>query len=116
MSSSETTSDVPRDWHFNLVLDAPLTEEQSETLDHLDRFHDGALGLAQRPGYSRFICIVRADTLTAAVADALERFEDLPGVLVRSVELGPIALDENGMATPAVVPAPPPVEAAHHVS
>ncbi|MER6913767.1 hypothetical protein ABT354_19025 [Streptomyces sp. NPDC000594] len=101
-----------RSWYFNLVLDAPLTEEQASTLDHLDRFHDGALGLAERPGYSRFICIVWADTLTAAVADALSRFEDFPGVLVRSVEMGPIALEENGMATPAVVPAPPPPEGA----
>ncbi|GLF99358.1 hypothetical protein [Streptomyces yaizuensis] len=105
-------SDALREWHFNLVLDAPLTEEQSSTLDHLERFHDGALGLAERPGHSRFICIVPADTLTGAIANALERFEDFPGVLVRSVELGPIALEENGMATPAVVPRPPPVAAA----
>ncbi|MFE7131351.1 hypothetical protein ACFVIM_10860 [Streptomyces sp. NPDC057638] len=111
MSSSENTSTATeREWHFNLVLDAPLTPEQSNTLDHLDRFHDGSLGLAERPGYSRFICIIRATTLTAAIADALERFDDLPGVLVRSVELNPIALAANGMATPAVVPAPPALE------
>ncbi|MGX2994554.1 hypothetical protein JNUCC64_09685 [Streptomyces sp. JNUCC 64] len=98
-----------RDWHFNLVLDAPLSEEQIRTLDHLDRFHHGDMGLAERPGYSRFICAVRAASLTGAIADALGRFEDFPGVLVRSVELNPVALSENGMATPAVVPAPPPL-------
>ncbi|MEW1551815.1 hypothetical protein [Streptomyces tsukubensis] len=95
-----------RPWHFNLVLDAPLTPEQSDLLDGLDRFHEGGMGLAERPGYSRFICVVRAATLTEAIADALGRFDELPGVLVRSVELNAIALDENGMATPAVVPVP----------
>ncbi|MER6913984.1 hypothetical protein ABT354_20115 [Streptomyces sp. NPDC000594] len=107
MPSSTTTEPVPEQtWHFNLVLDAPLTPEQSDTLDGLDRFHEGGIGLAERPGYSRFICVVQAETLTGAIADTLSRFEDLPGVLVRSVELNHIALAENGMATPAVVPVP----------
>ncbi|ANW20484.1 hypothetical protein [Streptomyces clavuligerus] len=97
-------------WHFDLVLSAPLTEEQSNTLDHLDRFHEGGLGLVEGPGYAGFLCVVRAETLTAAIADTLERFEELPGVLVRSVKLDHIALDENGMWTPAVVPPPPPLE------
>ncbi|MFJ4773518.1 hypothetical protein ACIP88_31155 [Streptomyces uncialis] len=57
-------------------------------------------------------CTFKAETLTDAIAEALGLFVDLPGVLIRSVELDEIALDENGMSTPAVVPAPPPVEAA----
>ncbi|MFI1888290.1 MULTISPECIES: hypothetical protein [Streptomyces] len=108
MPSSKNTEPVPeRPWHFNLVLDAPLTPQQSDLLDGLDRFHEGGIGLAERPGYSRFMCVIRAETLTAAIADALDRFDDLPGVVVRSVELNAIALDENGMATAAVVPVPP---------
>lgn len=105
-SSGSTGTVTGRPWHFNLVLAAPLTPEQSDLLDGLDRFHEGGMGLAERPGYSRFVCVVRAATLTDAIADALERFEDLPGVLVSSVELNAIALDENGMSTPAVVPVP----------
>ncbi|MFD9715871.1 hypothetical protein [Streptomyces sp. NPDC059076] len=35
------------------------------------------------------------------------REDGLPGVLIRSVELDEIALAHNGMATAAVVPAPP---------
>ncbi|GLF97309.1 hypothetical protein [Streptomyces yaizuensis] len=112
MSSSGTTSGASEPaWHFSLVLDAPLSDEQKDTLDGLDRFAEGGIGLAERPGYSRFMCVLRATTLTDAIADALSRFEDFPGVLIRSVELNWIALDENGMATPAVVPAPPPLEA-----
>ncbi|ANW19873.1 hypothetical protein I3J09_17675 [Streptomyces clavuligerus] len=99
-----------RDWHFNLVLDAPLTEEQRDIMNGSDRIAEGGLGLAERPGYSRFICVVRADTLTAAIAEALSRIGDVPGAFIRSVELDEIALDENGMATPAVIPAPPRLE------
>jgi hypothetical protein len=98
-----------RGWHFTLHLRDPLTPEQKDFLDGLDRFAEGGIGLTERPGYSGFLCVVQAETLTAAIADTLERFEDFPGVLVRSVELDEIALDENGMATPAVVPAPPPL-------
>ncbi|ANW17671.1 hypothetical protein [Streptomyces clavuligerus] len=108
--ASPTTTVATREWYFNLVLDAPLTEEQSDTLAGLDRFNDGRICLAERPGYSRFICSFDAETLTGAIAEALSLFEDFPGVLVRSVELDHVALDENGMATPAVVPAPPPLE------
>ncbi|ANW19387.1 hypothetical protein [Streptomyces clavuligerus] len=97
-----------RDWYFNLVLDAPLTEEQKDTLDGLDRFGEGGVGLAERPGHSRFTCAIPADTLTAAVADALSRFDDFPGVLVRSVEIDHFDLASNDMATPAMLPAPPP--------
>ncbi|MFI5621510.1 hypothetical protein [Streptomyces sp. NPDC051567] len=108
MASSRITRTVSeRPWHFNLVLDAPLTPQQSDLLDGLDRFHEGGIGLAERPGYSRFMCVIPAATLTEAIADALSRFEDLPGVLVRSVELNAIALDENDMATAAVVQVPP---------
>ncbi|MFE7131349.1 hypothetical protein ACFVIM_10850 [Streptomyces sp. NPDC057638] len=107
MASSRGTEPVSdRSWHFNLMLDAPLTEEQQDTFNGLDRFHEGGIGLVEGPASSWFLCVVRADTLTAAIADALKRFEDLPGVLVRSVELDPVALADNGMATPAVVPAP----------
>ncbi|MFI5616533.1 hypothetical protein [Streptomyces sp. NPDC051567] len=96
-----------RSWHFNLVLDAPLTPEQSNTLDHLDRFHEGGIGWEEGPGYSGFLCVVRAETLTAAIAETLGRFEDFPGVLVRSVVLDHIDLAANAMATPAVVRLPP---------
>ncbi|MFI5618024.1 hypothetical protein [Streptomyces sp. NPDC051567] len=106
MSSSVSTAPV-REWHFNLCLQDPLTPEQSDTLDGLDRFNDGRIGLAEAPGYSRFICIFRAVTLTEAIAEALSFFEDFPGVLVRGVELDEIGLVNNGMATPSVVPAEP---------
>ncbi|MEU5159611.1 hypothetical protein AB0G74_08370 [Streptomyces sp. NPDC020875] len=96
-----------REWHFNLVLDAPLTPEQSDALDWSDRFNDGRIGLAEAPGYSRFICIFTAESLTDAVAEALSFFEDLPGVLVSGVELDALALANNGMTTPAVLPAEP---------
>ncbi|MEU0988031.1 hypothetical protein [Streptomyces sp. NPDC005953] len=98
-----------REWQFNLVLDAPLTDEHRDTLDGLDRFADGRIGLAEAPGYSRFMCLFPAESLTAAIAEALNRFEDFPGVLVRGVELDELALDANGMVTAAVVPAPPPL-------
>ncbi|MFE7133293.1 hypothetical protein ACFVIM_20775 [Streptomyces sp. NPDC057638] len=95
-----------RNWYFNLVLQDALTEEQDDRLTELASFHDGRINLAERPGYSRFMCSFEAETLTQAIADALSRFEDLPGVLVRSVELDEIALEDNGMATPAVVKSP----------
>lgn len=100
-----------RSWCFNLVLDAPLTDEQKDVLDGLDRFAEGGIGLEEGPDYSGFLCVVRAETLTAAIADTLARFEDFPGVLVRSVVLDHFDLATNGMATAAVVPAPPPVDA-----
>ncbi|MER6910798.1 hypothetical protein ABT354_03865 [Streptomyces sp. NPDC000594] len=98
-----------RDWYFTLILDTVLSPEQKDFLDGLDRFADGEVGLIEGPGYSGFLCVVPAVGLTEAIADALERFEDFPGVLVRRVELDWVALDENGMSTPAVVPAPPPL-------
>ncbi|WP_323449121.1 hypothetical protein [Streptomyces yaizuensis] len=100
-----------REWCFTLHLQQPLTPEQSDTLDGLDRFHDGQIGLVESPDRAEFSCLIEAESLTDAIADALSRFEDFPGVLIRSVELNWIALDENGMSTPAVVPAPPPLEA-----
>jgi hypothetical protein len=99
-----------RNWYFNLVLQSPLTQEQDDTLVQLASFHDGRISLAEAPGYSRFCCSFKAETLTEAVAEALGRFVDLPGVLVRSVELDEIQLYDNGMATPAVVPAPLPFD------
>ncbi|WSN33909.1 hypothetical protein OG711_23695 [Streptomyces uncialis] len=98
-------------WAFTLVLSEPLTPEQKDFLDGLDRFADGEIGLTEGPGRSAFLCAIPAESLDAAVANALARFEDFPGVLVRRVELDEIALDQNSMATPAVFPAPPPVEA-----
>ncbi|MFI5621674.1 hypothetical protein [Streptomyces sp. NPDC051567] len=95
-----------RNWYFSLVLRDALTEEQDDVLVGLAGFHDGRIRLVERPGYSRFTCSFEAETLTRAIADALSRFVDLPGVLVRSVELDEIALEENGMATPAVVRLP----------
>ncbi|MFJ4773517.1 hypothetical protein ACIP88_31150 [Streptomyces uncialis] len=105
-----------RIWYFNLVLQEDLTEEQDDALAKLASFHDGRISLAERPGYSWFVCSFEAETLTQAIADALSRFVDLPGVLVRSVELDEIALDENGMWTPAMVLPPPPAEAAPSTS
>ncbi|ANW18774.1 hypothetical protein BB341_11310 [Streptomyces clavuligerus] len=102
---------IMRKWYFTLHLQEPLTEKQSNTLDHLDRFNDGRIGLEEVPGVrAKFTCVFEAETLTAAIREALDFFEDFPGVLVRSVELDALELDENGMATPAVVPAPPPLE------
>ncbi|GAA2259980.1 hypothetical protein GCM10010232_58670 [Streptomyces amakusaensis] len=100
-----------RSWYFNLVLDAPLTDGQKDFLDGLDRFAEGGIGLEEGPGYSGFLCVVRAKTLTAAIADTLGRFEDFPGVLVRSVVLDHFDLAANGMATAAVVPTPSPSSA-----
>ncbi|MFI1864323.1 hypothetical protein [Streptomyces jumonjinensis] len=105
MASSTSTVAV-REWYFHLRLQEPLTPEQSDTLDGLDRFNDGRIGLEEGPGYALFSCIFKAETLTDAVAEALSFFEEFPGVLVRSVELDPQALAENGMATASVVPAP----------
>ncbi|MFI5619670.1 hypothetical protein [Streptomyces sp. NPDC051567] len=93
-------------WHFNLCLRGPLNPEQSDTLDGLDRFNDGRIMFAEAPGYSRFICSFEAETLTAAIAEALSFFEDFPGVLIRSVELDPLAMECNGMTTPSVVRLP----------
>ncbi|MER5492969.1 MULTISPECIES: hypothetical protein [unclassified Streptomyces] len=99
-----------RNWYFSLVLQNALTEEQDDVLVELASFHDGHIALAEAPGYSRFMCSFKAETLTEAVAEALGRFVDLPGVLVRSVELDEIQLYDNDMATPAVVPAPLPFD------
>ncbi|MEV3873763.1 hypothetical protein ACSMX9_19070 [Streptomyces sp. LE64] len=106
---SPTSTVAAREWDFVLHLQAPLTPEQSDTLDGLDRFNDGRICLIEGPDYAKFTCTFAAATLTDAVAEALGFFEDLPGVLVRGVELGPAELEFNGMATPAVVPAPPPL-------
>ncbi|MGW1148176.1 hypothetical protein ACWD6I_24740 [Streptomyces sp. NPDC002454] len=109
MTPSSNGTRATRDWSFTLHLQEKLTPEQADTVDGLDGFCDGRISRVESPGRTRFSCLFEAETLTAAVADALSRFEDFPGVLVRSVELDAIALDGNGMATPAVVPAPPPL-------
>ncbi|MFI5621509.1 hypothetical protein [Streptomyces sp. NPDC051567] len=95
-----------REWHFTLHADAPLTAGQSDLRDHLECFNDGRISLVEGPGTAEFWCTFAAGTLTGAVAEALSLFDQLPGVLVRSVELGPRELEENGMATPAVVRPP----------
>ncbi|GLF97484.1 hypothetical protein [Streptomyces yaizuensis] len=100
-----------RDWRFTLHLQDVLTSEQLDTLFVLDRFCDGRTNLVRGPDTAEFWCTIEAETLTDAIADALSRFEEFPGVLVRSVELDEMALEDNGMATPAVVPVPPPLEA-----
>ncbi|SCK56449.1 hypothetical protein YW7DRAFT_05242 [Streptomyces sp. AmelKG-E11A] len=109
LTPSHDSTETMRAWYFTLVLSEPLTPEQKNFLDGLDRFADGEIGLTEKPGRSAFLCAIPAESLDAAVANALARFEDFPGVLVRSVELDEIALDQNSMATPAVFPAPPPV-------
>ncbi|MEO3978500.1 hypothetical protein [Streptomyces sp. CAU 1734] len=106
MPSLGTTA-TARKWHFTLHLADALTEEQSDTLAGLDRFNDGRIGLIEGPETAEFMCSFEAEALTDAVAEALGFFEEFPGVLIRSVELDPLALEHNGMATPAVVPAPP---------
>nr|WP_202535542.1 hypothetical protein [Streptomyces sp. SID4919] len=97
-------------------LQDPLTPRQLDTLFSLDSFSDGRTNLVRGPHTAEFWCTFKAETLTEAIAEALGLFVDLPGVLIRSVELDEIALDENGMSTPVVVPAPPPVEAAPSTS
>nr|WP_190122057.1 hypothetical protein [Streptomyces inusitatus] len=105
MDSSGST--VPaRNWYFNLVLQDIITEEQSDALAQVAGFHDGRISLVESPERSWFTCSFEAETLTRAIADALARFEDFPGVLVQSVELDPISLEYNEMTTPAVVRLP----------
>ncbi|MGW1980081.1 hypothetical protein [Streptomyces sp. NPDC001889] len=96
-----------REWRFSLLMRDPLTPEQHETLGRLDCLNDGLMSLAEGPDWARFVCHFSAGTLTDAIAEAIGRFEHFPGVLIRSVELDPISLDHNGMATAAVVAAPP---------
>ncbi|MEV3874676.1 hypothetical protein [Streptomyces sp. NPDC049906] len=105
MPSSGPTA-TARKWHFTLHLADALTEEQSDTLAGLDRFNDGRIGLVEGPGTAEFMCSFAAPTLTEAVTEALGFFEDFPGVLVRSLELDALALEANGMTTPAVVRVP----------
>ncbi|GLF94399.1 hypothetical protein [Streptomyces yaizuensis] len=95
-----------RNWYFNLVLQDVISEEQSDALAQLAGFHDGRISLVESPERSWFTCSFEAETLTQAVADALARFKDFPGVLVRSVELDEIALEFNDMLTPAVARLP----------
>ncbi|MFI1012741.1 hypothetical protein [Streptomyces sp. NPDC020965] len=96
-----------RNWRFTLHLQGPLTPEQSNTLDGLASFSDGRICLVAGPTSAEFWCSFEADHLTDAIAEALGRFKEFPGVLVRSVELDEMALEDNGMATPAVLPPPP---------
>lgn len=105
MHSSGSTEPV-RNWYFNLVLQDVISEEQSDALAQLAGFHDGRISLVESPERSWFTCSFEAETLTQAVADALARFKDFPGVLVRSVELDEIALEFNDMLTPAVARLP----------
>ncbi|MYY09443.1 hypothetical protein GT204_11100 [Streptomyces sp. SID4919] len=105
-----------RDWYFTRHLQEKLTPEQADELERLDRFCDGRISRVESPGHTRFSCLFGAETLTEAIAEALDLFEDFPGALVHSVELDEIALDDNGMWTPAVVPAPPPVGASRSPS
>ncbi|MFI1013298.1 hypothetical protein [Streptomyces sp. NPDC020965] len=108
-TSSQRGTETVRSWYFALNLQEPLTSEQSDTVDHLDRFNDGRIGVEEGPGWTKFTCLFDAETLTDAIAEALNFFEDLPGVLIRSVEIDHFDIRANGMSTPAVVPAPPPV-------
>ncbi|MFE5858389.1 hypothetical protein ACFQ61_34880 [Streptomyces sp. NPDC056500] len=105
MASSRTTV-AAREWDFVLHLQEPLTPAQSDTVDGLYDFNDGRMSLVEGPGTAEFWCTFEAEALTGAIAEALSLFEQLPGVLVRSVELGPRELEDNGMTTPAVVRAP----------
>ncbi|MER7047386.1 hypothetical protein [Streptomyces jumonjinensis] len=106
MSSPEITAAMC-EWRFSLHMQDPLTPEQNDTLDRLDCFNDGLMSLIEGPGYAKFVCHFEATTLTEAITEAIARFEYFPGVLIRSVELDPISLEHNSMATPSVVAAPP---------
>ncbi|EDY47827.1 hypothetical protein SSCG_00855 [Streptomyces clavuligerus] len=109
MSTSSTTTANVRKWYFTLHLQEKLTEEQADTIDGLDRFTDGRISRVEGLEDTEFSCLFGARLLTDAIAEALGLFEDFPGVLIRSVEVPSQAMWENGMATPAVVPAPPPL-------
>ncbi|WP_229869367.1 hypothetical protein [Streptomyces inusitatus] len=81
----------------------PFTPEQSDIMDGLDSFADGCLGPEEGPAYSKFVCYFPAPSLQDAMVQALERVAEVPGVLIRSVELTPYSFAHNGMATPAVL-------------
>ncbi|MFF8958754.1 hypothetical protein [Streptomyces sp. NPDC014894] len=105
--TSPSTTEAARSWHFTMHARDPLTPEQSDALDHLDSFADGFVSLVEVPGVeSSFVCYFPADTLMDAMAQALARMADLPGVLIRSIELDACSFDHNGMATASVVPWP----------
>ncbi|MFI1014295.1 hypothetical protein [Streptomyces sp. NPDC020965] len=93
-------------WHLLMNRQEPLTPEQSDFMDTLDSFADGFVGLETGPNYSQFVCYFEADSLMDAITQALARFEDVPGVAIRTVELNPCSFDHNGMATASVVPWP----------
>ncbi|MFI5619503.1 hypothetical protein [Streptomyces sp. NPDC051567] len=104
MASPESTETVPG-WHFTLHAQEPLTQEQCDVLAGLDSFADGYVSLMQTPDVeSSFVCYFEADSLMDAMKRALARFDDLPGVLIRSIELDACSFDHNGLATASVVP------------
>lgn len=75
-------------------------------MDHLECFADGFLGLEEGPGFSKFECYFQADSLMNAMREALVRLEQVPGVLISSIELSPRSFEHNGMTTNSVVPPP----------
>ncbi|MFI1888745.1 hypothetical protein [Streptomyces jumonjinensis] len=105
MHSSDTTGTV-RSWYFTLHTQEPLTPEQNDIMDTHDVFADSFIGRVQGPGFTDFVCYYDAETLTEAIAEILALVEYVPGVLIRSVELNPFDLENNNMATAAVVRPP----------
>ncbi|GLF97281.1 hypothetical protein [Streptomyces yaizuensis] len=95
-----------RSWHFVLHTQDPFTPEQSDLIDGLDSFADGFLGPESGPGYAKFVCYFPAPSLLDAMNQALERVAEVPGVLIRGIELTPCSFEHNGMATAATVPWP----------
>lgn len=105
MTSRESTPAVPS-WHFIMHAHEPLTSEQSDVMDHLDCFADGFVGCEQGPGYTKFECYFEADSLMDAMKEALARMEQVPGVLISSIELSPRSFEHNGMDAASVLPPP----------
>ncbi|MFI2210070.1 hypothetical protein [Streptomyces sp. NPDC020141] len=105
MSSRDGIKAV-RSWHFIMRPQDPLTPEQSDIFDGLDRFGDGSLGLEEGPGFSVFECYFEAEGLIEAMNEALACIEEIPGVLIRSIELNARSFEQNGMVTPSVVRLP----------
>ncbi|GGZ45093.1 hypothetical protein GCM10010387_44460 [Streptomyces inusitatus] len=76
-------------------------------MDHLDSFADGFISREERPGvFTKFVCFFEADDLMDAMKQALLRIEDIPGVLISSIELDPCSFEHNGMLTKSVVQLP----------
>ncbi|WP_329019944.1 hypothetical protein [Streptomyces sp. NBC_00690] len=105
MNSHESIADAPS-WHFIMHAHEPITPEQDDIMAHLDCFADGFVGIEQGPGFTKFECYFEADNLMGAMKEALSRMEQVPGVLISSIELSSRSFEHNGMDAASVVPPP----------